>query len=748
MEPVTIPPPTQETRERVWPSAADAEFLSEEVLKDAAVELALQGADSEDGLAYIEAAYAVKERGVEGQYLPQVVQVESSLEKIRSRVGHEKALLEENRLRAERLRGERNTWSEKIQQLRFNVYITVQEIRKKRLQSEKKLFEAEEAKLRSDARESYEEAVKGLDTQIEVARKLYQLDRECWEINKPEYDRRVGELQKEKERVEGELNAVRHTVNHLRRLGVTRHTAGFLIWAGYASLAGVGGVVANLLSGRTRGGGTDYISLTFQYLTNIVKSLQTTSSWADFGRNVLWPSTFVLVILGLTGVLIWLADYFLKKFHKGWQEDDEDGLREGGRGRKKGRGRQAASENEGGRGRSPLLTPELNRLSIPLPDINRKSYVKLLALLPYLFLAFVIALLSINGAGQPAAGAAPPAAGAGAAGTSALSMTYIGVVFALLTVSVFVLYATKVIEPRWRKLSAMAERQGAGGGQDGPPARPPGFSLYLRAHWEFVVVVCAMILALLVAACLPTNNYREHAIWSAVAFFMCFSSMALAYGIIQRGIFRTEEFLDRKRDIYRRLIGKYSTEPTIVDVFELGDPDAVRGVSDRYRQSRQDLDELRLLYELKRQFADNYMDDRGLLAYWSSLKKWASPLSFLNGLPFKKFEPTEPDLLDYEIAPEETSAVNRYREEQLHVRKKVEELTAEMARVERDMAENRSGLRALEGEMSAQEKMLLELKQSYEQELARLRVEKQAHCLKFKAAYSVGARVAEFIGGW
>jgi hypothetical protein len=50
--------------------------------------------------------------------------------------------------------------------------------------------------------------------------------------------------------------------------------------------------------------------------------------------------------------------------------------------------------------------------------------------------------------------------------------------------------------------------------------------------------------------------------------------------------------------------------------------------------------------------------------------------------------------------------------------------------------------------MSTQEKRLLELKQSYEQERARLMVERNAHCLKFKAAYAVGAKVAEFIGGW
>ena len=331
-------------------------------------------------------------------------------------------------------------------------------------------------------------------------------------------------------------------------------------------------------------------------------------------------------------------------------------------------------------------------------------------------------------------------------------MTYIGIVFALLTVSVFVLYATQVIEPRWRRMSAGDAGQPPSGPPNNPPpgakqTQPP-ISMYMRAHWEFLIIVCAMILALVVAACLPTGNYRAHAIWSAVAIFMCFSSMALAYGIIQRGLFRSEDYLDGKRDIYRRLIEKYNTAPTLVDAVELVDPGKVRDVIDNYRQARQDLDEFRLLYELKRHFADNYMDDKDLLTYWSGLKKWANPLTFLNNFVPKKFEPTEPELLDYEIAPTETRAVNQYKGEQLHARSELEGLAAEMARAERDISENRSGLRELEAQMLARERRMLELKQSYEQERARLRVEREASCLKFKAAYSVGAKVADFIGGW
>ena len=315
-------PPTEKTRDKVWPSAGDAEFLSEERIKDAAVELALQGVPSTDGLAHIEAAYLVKEECVKDQYLPELRQLEEALQKVSDKMGQERLSLEENRLKVEYLRQKRSNLSEKVEQLRLNVYVNVQEIRKLRLASERELFRSEETKLRNDLNDSYADAIAGLDTQVKVARKLYELELERWKTNKPEYDRRIGELEKERGRVEVELDAVRDSVKHMRGLGITRHTAGFLIWAGYASLAGVGGVVANLLSGKAlSGGGTDYISLTFQYLTNIVKALQTTQTFVGFWRNVLWPATFALIILGVTGGLIWLVDRLLQKFDGTWHED-------------------------------------------------------------------------------------------------------------------------------------------------------------------------------------------------------------------------------------------------------------------------------------------------------------------------------------------------------------------------------------------------------------------------------------------
>lgn len=734
---------TQPPRKKVMPAAADAPFLSEAELKDAAVEFALRHVDLDEGLEHINVAYKVREEGVWEQYETETRLTESAVQKKQSRVEEEKAALEEAARKGETLRSRKHALADKVHELRFHIYVTVQEIRKKRLEKEKELFEAEGQKLKTVADQGYDDAIRDLEKQTEVAQRLYALDRKRWEINRPEYERRVRELTKERERVDEELNAVRNNVNNLKKFGITRHTAGFLIWAGYASLAGVGGVVANLLSNKPQGGGgsSDYISLTFQYITNIVKGLQSIRTGWDFWYNVVWPLIVVTLILAVTGVLIYVVDKVLKGFGEGWPREKSE---EGGRSRagRKDKGGKASREQP------PLLTPEINRLSIKLPEVDRKSYARLLALLPYIFLAFVIVLLSLGGTQPTGWGESPQTGDAGA-----LSMTYVGIVFTLLTVSVSILYATKVIEPRLYKLAdarareeRVADGAGAGDAPDGARPKRPAFSLYLRAHWEFVVVVASMALALALAAVLSVQEQRTTAIWAAVTLFMCLSSMALAYGIIQRGLFRSEDFLEGKRDLYRRLIEKYNKEPTIVDVFEVVEPGRIKSLVDGYRESRQDLDELRLLYELKRHFADNYMDDKDILGYWGSLKNWAKPLGFMRELPFKKFEPSEPDLIDRESAPEETAALDRFREERLHTTSQIGEVVAETSDLERSRAKTEANLRALEREIEEGEQKVVELRQSYQQEKARLKVKREADCLTFKAAYSVGSKLGDFIG--
>lgn len=733
----------EKSRTEVRPSAADAEFLSDEDIKDIAVALALRRVALRDALRHLDRAFAVRESSVEAQYETEVAMTIATLQQIRDGIAREEVMLNENDAEARRYREEQSLLSEELKRLRFNVYTNVQEIKKKRLTHERQMFEAEGSRLKHEASAKYDEALRDLDAQIEIAKKLYDLEKERWDINQGEYARRVGELTKEKERVEEELNDLRLNLKQLKKVGITRHTAGFLIWAGYAALAGVGGVIANLLSSKPLGA-VDYISLLFQYLTNIVRTLQTTRTPSDFWYLILWPSIVVLSILGMTSGLIWVADYVLRKFVRrrfvNWGL--EPGV--GKKSRRKGKGMRAVAEGDRLSEQLPFLTPEINRMSLPLPDIDRRSYIKLLALLPYLFLAFVIVLLSIGGAATPPSGEA-----ASATTATAMSMTYVGIVFALLTVSVFVLYATNVIEPRWRRLAeAVGTRPAPAvtvGTESGAPAHPPepGLPMYLRTHWEFLVIICAMLLAILVVVCLPAQDYRTHAVWSAVAIFMCFSSMAFAYGIIQRGLFRSEDYLDSRRALYRNLIEKYSTEPTIIDIFEAVNAEEIKGFIDTHRRARQDLDELRLLYELKRHFADHYLDDGELLKQWSNLKKWAEPFGFNGKLTLRRTEPTELDWLDYEAAPDEARAVNQAKDEQIHINSRLEGLAAEAARAEQTRAKIKSKLVELESEMKAQERIKVELEQSREQEQANLRVKREADHLTFMSAYSLGLDLAD-----
>ncbi len=90
-------------------------------------------------------------------------------------------------------------------------------------------------------------------------------------------------------------------------------------------------------------------------------------------------------------------------------------------------------------------------------------------------------------------------------------------------------------------------------------------------------------------------------------------------------------------------------------------------------------------------------------------------------------------------------AINKYREERLHAKNRLDAVASEMAALERVQSEGRVRLRELEREITDQEKRMIELKQSYEQEKTRLDVQKEADYLTFKAAYSLGAEVAAFI---
>jgi hypothetical protein len=745
------------TREKVSPSATDERFLSEEEIKNAAVKLALRGVHLQEGLEHLEIAHSVKERAAKEQYEPELYTRQSIIEQYQGETEKQKSVLEKTDEKNAQLRTERYAINDKIQELRFRIYITVQEVRKKRLEKEKELFEKEEDNLRSAAIRNQEELVEGLENQIEIAKKLYAVDKVRWEINRPEYERRVESLTKEKERVEDQLYEWRKYINNLRELGITRTTSNFLIWAGYASIAGVGGVIANLLQGGQQAG-ADYISLLFQYLSNMVKSLQSVGSFWDLVRSTLLPFGVLIGIIATTGALVFLTDILLKYFDRSWPGDLKGNARGNKRARSKGKGKggNSGSGEEESRRQIPFLTPEINRLTGSLPEVNRRSYIKLLALLPYLFLASAIVVLSLSGTNQlapPSSGSGQPSSGTGPAG---LSITYIGIVFTLLSVSVSVLYSTKVIEPRLRKLSEVINDQdgsevsgSASGGallkDNHTVGRKGRFYLYLKAHWEFIAIMLSMTLALVLAAVLPSQNRSFHLIWGTIAIFMCFSSMALAYGIVHKGIFRDIDFMEGKRYIYRSLIERYSTQPTIVDIFESVDPNEVKEVIANYRKSRQDLDELRLLYELKRHFADNYMEDKDILKYWSTLKKWSSPLGFLKNLPFKKFEPAEPDLIDYEIAPDETRAINQYREDRLHSRSKLDEIAMEMTELEKARIESRNRLRELETKIAEKERERTELKQSYEQEKIALTLQREKDCLAFKEAYSIGEMVAAFI---
>src|SRR5262249_44741320 len=133
----------------------------------------------------------------------------------------------------------------------------------------------------------------------------------------------------------------------------------------------------------------------------------------------------------------------------------------------------------------------------------------------------------------------------------------IGAVFTLLSTSACLLYATRVIEPRWERLI-----------RNNPN---PQRWTYIRANWEWGVLMTVMVTVVLLLTFLPLQDRTNYWTWGLVALFMIIGSIGLAYGLIYRGIFRDYDYLVRRRDEYLGKIEENVLKPTLNDVFEATD---------------------------------------------------------------------------------------------------------------------------------------------------------------------------------
>ncbi len=401
-----------------------------------------------------------------------------------------------------------------------------QEIRKKKVAAEREEFK----RLLDKTNERVRSAE---DRLTEEQKTAFQRQHETWQKQSIELDRRVRIFEDRIAELDQCLAQARERAKPLVERHITRTVAGFLLWVGYGSFAAIGSTIALLLPPLN-----DQKAPLAQILGAVRGAV------AGFPRTWGVGSVFlvslVVFFLGLVAfcALILGLDWLLQKFDLDWKRE----ARRGGA-RNKDRSRS-----------SSLLEAQLSAASLPV--VRRGSYVQLIAALPYIMITGAITCLLAASAHNAVPGTPP---GNVNAVPASIVATYIGTVLALLMTSSFVMYVLKIIERRVEGVAAQST------------SRPSW-----KTGWEFFVIPFVLVGSLTYAM---TQTEASQRVWGPIAVFMLLSCLAVAYGVVYRGIFYDIDCLERERARCLRAVAeaKSITEPDLEDTSAVCDArDALR----------------------------------------------------------------------------------------------------------------------------------------------------------------------------
>lgn len=375
---------------------------------------------------------------------------------------------------------------------------------------------------------------------------------EIWDATKGWREQQIVELGKDKAAASGDATNAEARVQQLGDPLVTRTVAGFLLWVGYSSIAVIGAAVA-LVLGKDADLSSAVLGLLLRSLTQLLAAAP------------LWSLPFIPIILLIVvlavGFVFWGFDWAIDRFDPhGW------------------RNAKKSSGPEGG---------------IPSFDLTRRSYVRVLTILPF---AYVFGLLAVFfcAAGRFSGEKMDSAKleTALSAFSSSIANTLIGSVIALLLTSVFILYVIKLVERRSK----------------GVP---------LKAAWEVAALPALLLVALSVAffSAEPTRR-----MWGAIAAFMLMSCLALAYGVVYRGVFKD---LDRARwrmQSIEDLIATHREPPTLTEPSRDERRD-LRHVAQSYRREREWFEDIERERDLRRTLGLDDVDDAVMFQRWLNRKR-------------------------------------------------------------------------------------------------------------------------------
>jgi hypothetical protein len=218
--------------------------------------------------------------------------------------------------------------------------------------------------------------------------------------------------------------------------------------------------------------------------------------------------------------------------------------------------------------------------SRPSIVVDRRSYVRALGILPFVYaFGLLLAFLTMNpSAADPLVKfveLAPRVMG-----------VFIGTVLPILTAAVFVIYLIRVMDPRFSQ--EQAQRRWWQG-------------------WEIAVLPVALIVPFVVGMAYPKE---ERTMWGTLSLFMILSSIALAYGMLLRGMFRQIAEAELAVDICDYQIDELTNTPA------RNDPDREE-VTERRTIRRRYAGERVALLELSRENRLNRMLGKPAVFLWT-----------------------------------------------------------------------------------------------------------------------------------
>lgn len=313
-----------------------------------------------------------------------------------------------------------------------------------------------------------------------------------------------------------------------------------------------------------------------------------------------------------------------------------------------------------------------DRFTMPVkPELGRSTFAKLLIAIPLAYVAgSLVAFIAYGGT--------VASNGLLVGESTAVLHTLIGTALSLLSASMFVLYFSNILEPR-------------------TAARGSRWPMV----WEIGIVPFVMVAAIGAAAWFgPESRWA----WAGIITFMLLGSMALAYGLVYRGMYRQLDYVAHAIAEYDKRILQQQTAPQ-PDEPSRGEQREIARVMTDYRQRRQQLLDLDRERRLRRTFLTSDEGDTALIdAYHvASSRFWNVLVRLWRVKPQHDFY----RVTDLEAAPRESEQRQQLEQELRDIdielallepeetRKKVEELerTWEEARAARERAEREQSLR-------------------------------------------------------